>query len=160
VAPAAKSTNRSARQIRETAVAKLRHFALVVKDQERSALFYEKAFGMQRAGYEDLGWSSAMYMTDGVVNLALLHFEGETGSGLKDAKSFTGAHHIGFIVDDLVEAQKQIEAAGGSFFFDLGDDAEKPNFERKFKDPDGIIVDISHMGWAGTHEPVKKAEKV
>jgi catechol 2,3-dioxygenase-like lactoylglutathione lyase family enzyme len=153
-------TVHAALQTREPTMAKLRHFALVVKDQERSAAFYEKAFDMQRAGYEDLGWSSALYMTDGVVNLALLHFEGETGSGLKDAKTFTGAHHLGFIVDDLAEAQKKIEAAGGTFFFDLGDDAEKENFERKFKDPDGIIVDISHMGWAGTRERVKKSEKV
>jgi PleD family two-component response regulator len=29
-------------------------------------------------------------------------------------------------------------------------DAEKENFERKFKDhPDGIIFDISHKGWLG-----------
>jgi hypothetical protein len=31
----------------------------------------------------------------------------------------------------------RLEAAGGQFFFDLGNDAEKGNFERKFKDPDG-----------------------
>jgi catechol 2,3-dioxygenase-like lactoylglutathione lyase family enzyme len=130
--------------------AKLRHFAIVVKDQQKSAAFYEKAFGMRRAGFEDLGWSSALYMTDGVVNLALLHYTGERGSGLKDAKSFIGPHHFGFQVDDLKEAQSQIEAAGGQFFFDLGDDAEKENFERKFKDPDGIIIDISKKGWSGT----------
>lgn len=130
--------------------AKLRHFAIVVKDQERSAQFYEKAFGLKRAGYEDLGWSSAQYMTDGVINLALLHFEDEKHSGLKDPKNFVGAHHFGFQVDDLEAAQKQIEAAGGTFFFDLGKDKEKTNFERKYKDPDGIIVDISKSGWSGT----------
>jgi len=53
-------------------------------------------------------------------------------------------------VDDLAETQKRIEAAGGKFFFDLGNDAEKENFERKFKDPDGIIFDISKKGWQGT----------
>jgi catechol 2,3-dioxygenase-like lactoylglutathione lyase family enzyme len=130
--------------------ARLRHFAIVVKDQEKSAQFYEKAFGLRRAGFEDLGWSSALYMTDGVVNLALLHYTGERGSGLKDAKNFIGPHHFGFQVDDLQEAQKQVEAAGGTFFFDLGDDVEKENFERKYKDPDGIIVDISKKGWSGT----------
>jgi catechol 2,3-dioxygenase-like lactoylglutathione lyase family enzyme len=130
-------------------MAQLRHFAIVVRDQERSARFYEQAFGMKRAGFEDLGWSSALYMTDGVVNLALLHYTGERGSGLKDAKSFIGPHHFGFQVDDLKEAQKQIEAAGGTFFFDLGDE-DKDNFERKFKDPDGIIIDISYKGWRGT----------
>lgn len=130
-------------------MAKLRHFAIVVSDQEKSAKFYEEAFGMRRAGYEDLGWSSAQYMTDGVVNLALLHYAGEEGSGLADAKNFLGPHHLGFMVEDLAEAQKKIEAAGGTFFFDLGDDAEKENFERKFRDPDGTIIDISKTGWAG-----------
>lgn len=131
-------------------MAKLRHFAIVVKDQEKSATFYEKAFGLKRAGFQDLGWSSAQYMTDGFINLALLHYVDETGSGLKDAKNFIGPHHFGFQVDDLAEAQKMIEAAGGEFFFDLGDDVEKENFERKFKDPDGIIIDISKTGWTGT----------
>jgi catechol 2,3-dioxygenase-like lactoylglutathione lyase family enzyme len=123
-------------------MAKLRHFAIVVKDQEKSATFYEAAFGLKRAGFEDLGWSSALYLTDGVINLALLHYREERGSGLKDPKNFVG--------EDLAEAQRKIEAAGGTFFFDLGDDAEKENFERKFKDPDGIIIDISQKGWSGT----------
>ena len=131
-------------------MAQLRHFAIVVSDQEKSAKSYEKAFGLKRVGFEDPGWSSAMYLSDGVVNLALLHYTGERGSGLKDAKNFVGPHHFGFQVDDLARAQKDIEAAGGTFFFDLGDDAEKENFERKFKDPDGIIIDISRKGWSGT----------
>jgi catechol 2,3-dioxygenase-like lactoylglutathione lyase family enzyme len=132
-------------------MARLRHFAIVVRDQEKSAQFYEEAFGLKRAGFEDLGWSSAIYLSDGVVNLALLHFTGTKGSGREDMKDFVGAHHFGFIVDDLDEAQKRVEAAGGTFFMDLGDNAEKDNFERKFKDPDGIIIDISRKGWSGTN---------
>ncbi len=31
-------------------MAKLRHFAIVVKDQEKSAKFYEEAFGLKRVG--------------------------------------------------------------------------------------------------------------
>ena len=119
-------------------MAKLRHFAIVVRDQEKSAKFYEEAFGLKRAGREDLGWSSAVYLSDGVVNLALLNFTGEKGSGRTDMKDFVGAHHFGFIVDDIAETQKKVEAAGGTFFMDLGDNAEKENFERKFKDPDGL----------------------
>ena len=70
-------------------------------------------------------------------------------SSLDDAESFVGAHHFGFQVDDIAEAQKRIEGAGGTFFFDLGHDQEKENFERTFKDPDGIIFDISKKGWLG-----------
>jgi catechol 2,3-dioxygenase-like lactoylglutathione lyase family enzyme len=136
---------------KEKYMAQLRHFAIVVRDQEKSARFYQQAFGLKRAGFEDLGWSSAIYLSDGVVNLALLHFTGEKGSGREDMKDFVGAHHFGFIVDDIAETQKKVEAAGGTFFMDLGDNAEKDNFERKFKDPDGIIIDISRKGWSGTN---------
>jgi len=130
-------------------MARLRHFAIVVRDLEKSAKFYEDAFELKRVGQETLDFASAIYLSDGVINLALLNYFGKRGSGLEDAKSFVGAHHFGFQVDDLAGAQKRIEAAGGTFFFDLGKDTAKENFERKFKDPDGIIFDISQKGWRG-----------
>lgn len=131
-------------------MARLRHFAIVVRDLEKSARFYEGVFDLKRVGQETLDFASAIYLSDGVINLALLNYKGERGSGLSDAKSFVGAHHFGFQVEDLADTQRRIEAAGGKFFFDLGSDAEKENFERKFKDPDGIIFDISKKGWQGT----------
>jgi predicted enzyme related to lactoylglutathione lyase len=88
-------------------------------------------------------------MSDGVINLALLNFSGRQGNDLEDPIGAVGANHFGFQVDDLAETQKKIEAMGGSFFFDLGD-ARKGNFERKFKDPDGVVFDISEHGWVGT----------
>jgi catechol 2,3-dioxygenase-like lactoylglutathione lyase family enzyme len=130
--------------------AKLRHIAVVVKDLQKAARFYETAFELKRVGEETLDFADAVYLTDGVINLALLNYKRERGSGLKNWKEFVGAHHFGFQVDDLAETQKRIEAAGGKFFFDLGNDAEKENFERKFKDPDGVIFDISRKGWQGT----------
>jgi catechol 2,3-dioxygenase-like lactoylglutathione lyase family enzyme len=136
----------------DTTMARLRHFALAVKDLEKSAAFYESVFGLKRVGREDLDIGSGIYLSDGVINLALLSFKGERGSGLEDAKSFVGAHHFGFQVDDLAETQKRIEGAGGTFFFDLGEGKDKVNFERKFKDPDGIIFDISEKGWLGTEK--------
>jgi len=137
---------------REEAMARLRHIAVVVKDLEKAASFYEEVFEMKRVSREDLPIGSAIYMSDGVVNMALLNFKGSAGSkasDLPEAGTFVGAHHFGFQVDDLAETQRRIEKAGGTFFFDLGD-ARKGNFERKFKDPDGVIFDISQHGWAGT----------
>jgi len=133
----------------EKIMARLRHFAVCVKDLDKAADFYSTVFDFKRIGREDLEIGSAIYMSDGVINLALLNFASSKGSDLTDAKSFVGAHHFGIQVDDLAEAQKKIEAAGGKFFFDLGDERHG-NFERKFKDPDGVIFDISKNGWQGT----------
>jgi predicted enzyme related to lactoylglutathione lyase len=128
-------------------MARLRHFAVCVGDLEKSAKFYEQVFGLKRIEREDLDIGSAIYMSDGVINLALLNFASDKGHDAKDPK--IGANHFGFQVDDAAETQKRIEAAGGKFFFDLGDE-RKGNFERKFKDPDGVVFDISENGWVGT----------
>jgi predicted enzyme related to lactoylglutathione lyase len=130
-------------------MARLRHIAVCVKDLDKAAKFYEEVFDLRRVEREDLEIGSAIYMTDGVINLALLNFKGSKGSDLEDAASFVGAHHFGFQVEDLEETRRRIEKAGGTFFFDLGDE-RKGNFERKFKDPDGVIFDISKHGWVGT----------
>ena len=138
-------------------MARLRHFAICVRDLETSARFYESVFDLKEVGRETLDIGSAIYMSDGVINLALLNFKGSRGHDLKDPKGHVGANHFGFQVEDLVETQKRIEAAGGSFFFDLGDE-RKGNFERKFKDPDGVIFDISKHGWLGTDGRTEPAE--
>ena len=130
-------------------MARLRHFAIVVRDLEKAAAFYEGVFDLKRVGQEVLDFASAIYLSDGTINLALLNYVGKRGSGLDNAREFVGAHHFGFQVDDIEATQQKIEAAGGTFFFDLGNDQEKENFERKFKDPDGIIFDISKKGWLG-----------
>ena len=130
--------------------ARLRHFAVCVGDLEKSATFYEQVFGLKRIEREDLDIGSAIYLSDGVINLALLNFAGSNGNDIKgDPTKAIGANHFGFQVDDLAETQKRIEAAGGKFFFDLGNERHG-NFERKFKDPDGVVFDISKNGWVGT----------
>ncbi len=133
-------------------MARLRHFAVCVNDLDKAAKFYETVFDLKRIDREDLEIGSAIYMSDGVINLALLNFTGTSGSkasDLKSPKGHVGAHHFGFQVDDMAATQKRIEAAGGKFFFDLGDERHG-NFERKFKDPDGVIFDVSEGGWQGT----------
>lgn len=131
-------------------MAQLRHIAVVVKDLEKAAQFYEKVFDLKQVGRDDLEFASGIYLSDGVVNLALLNYKAGEGSGLSDPNNFIGAHHFGFVVDDMDETQRRIEANGGKFFFDLGTGEEKENFERKFKDPDGVIFDVSKAGWTGT----------
>ena len=137
--------------------ARIRHIALVVKDLEATADFYEKALGLKRSEMSEGPTARRIYLSDGHVNLALLQYKGETGSGLKNPSDFVGVHHFGFQVDDLEKQQKQIEQAGGKFFFDLGH-PEDDDFERKFKDPNGIIFDINWKGWVLTSGKVKIAK--
>jgi catechol 2,3-dioxygenase-like lactoylglutathione lyase family enzyme len=136
---------------------RIRHIALVVKDLEATADFYEKALGLKRSPMSEGPTARRIYMSDGHVNLALLQYKGETGSGLKDAASFVGMHHFGFQVDDLAKQQKIIEQAGGKFFFDLGK-PEDDDFERKFRDPNGIIFDINWKGWILTSGKIKSSK--
>jgi predicted enzyme related to lactoylglutathione lyase len=123
-------------------MARIRHLA-------QTADFYQKALGLSRSEMSEGPTARRIYMSDGEVNLALLQYKSEVGSGLKDPNSFVGLHHFGFQADDLGAQQAAIEAAGGEFFFDLGEEGDE-GFERKFKDPNGIIFDVNDTGWTMT----------
>jgi catechol 2,3-dioxygenase-like lactoylglutathione lyase family enzyme len=95
--------------------AKLRHIAITVADPEKAAAFYECSLGLKRVGGTDWEGARGVYLTDGVINLALLRyktdeFAGERGTG------FVGLHHFGFIVQDIDKARKSVEAAGGRYW--------------------------------------------
>ena len=134
--------------------ARIRHIALCVKDIKATADFYEKAFGLKRTPIREGATAWNCYLSDGEINLALLQYKSEVGSGVP--KGFVGIHHFGFQCDDLPAQQKKVEAAGGEFFFDLGE-PEDDGFERKFKDPNGIVFDINWKGWQLTRGKVKNA---
>jgi len=123
---------------------RLRHIAIIVPDPEKAAKFFEEAFGMTRAGTARRG----VYMSDGVMNVALLKTEGKEKEGL---------YHFGMWVDDLDAAEKKVLDAGGTY---LAGRPTSPNsfYEAKYRDPDGVVFDLTHHGWAGaTKEVVAKA---
>jgi lactoylglutathione lyase len=128
-------------QSREIAVAKLRHIALIVEDPESTAKFFEQAFDLKRAGTARRG----IYMSDGTVNVALLKRENE--------KEKIGIYHFGMWVDDLDAAEKKVVGAGGEY---LAGRPTSPNsfYEAKYRDPNGIVFDLTHSGWAGAVKDV------
>ena len=134
--------------------ARIRHIALCVKDIKATADFYEKAFGLKRTPIREGKTAWNCYLSDGEVNLALLQYKSEVGSGVP--KGFVGIHHFGFQCDDLPAQQAKVEAAGAEFFYDLGE-PEDEGFERKFKDPNGIVFDINWKGWQLTRGKIKNA---
>lgn len=122
-------------------MAKLRHVALIVEDPEASAKFFEQAFDMERAGTARRG----IYMSDGVINVALLKKEGD--------KERIGVYHFGMWVDDLEAAEKKVVAAGGEYLAGRPTSANS-FYEAKYRDPDGIVFDLTHTGWAGAVKEV------
>lgn len=132
---------------------KLRHIALSVSDPEAAAQFFEQAFGMTRAGRAMRGW----YMTDGVMNVALLNFKDEAVPGYEKLKDVRGVIHFGMWVDNLEEAERRVVAAGGTYL--TGRKETDPNvfYEVKYRTPDGIVFDITESGWKGAVKEVAPA---
>jgi lactoylglutathione lyase len=126
---------------------RMRHIALLVTDPEKSAQFYEKTLGFKRAGNAGRG----LYMTDGTINMALLKYRPEKGEK-------TGLFHFGMWVDDLDESEKAVTDGGGSYL--TGREDRNPNtfYEVKYRDPDGIVFDITPTGWRGAVKEVAPTE--
>ena len=84
---------------------------------------------------------------------ALLNFKNDD----QGSPDYVGLHHIGFWVDDLKKSEKKIEDAGGEYFMGRPtEDTPDTFYEMKFRDPNGIIVDTTHLGWTGSIKEVVK----
>jgi len=128
-------------------VAKLRHIAITVPDPEKAAGFYIRAFGLARVGATDWHGARGVYLSDGVMNIALLTYKKEEFAGARGC-GYVGAHHFGFIVDDVEETRRAIEAAGGRHW--MGEPVHGSGFyEVKYFDPDGGAFDVTGNGWTG-----------
>ena len=134
-------------------MAKLKHIALSVKDPEATAQFYESAFDLRRVGEVNSALAEGIYLSDGTINIALLLYKSDEMSGYVEGedergKDWEGIHHMGFLVDDVEETEKKIETAGGKYLMGRPDGPEPNTFyEIKFRDPQGVIVDVTHLGW-------------
>lgn len=120
-------------------MAKLRHIALSVKNLQESAKFYEDAFGMERVRESDV----AVMLSDGVVSLALLDLTKNDNAPDSRGAEYVGLHHMGFIVDSVPEASDTVEAAGGIYHGQVKNIGKGADYERKFRDPNGVVIDVS-----------------
>jgi lactoylglutathione lyase len=131
--------------------ARLRHIALSVPDPEKAAKFFEDAFGMKVVGKAGIG----CYVSDGTVNVALLKYDDEV-PGFH--KGYHGLVHFGMWVDDLDESAKKATDAGATHFGGAPQDNPHAFYEVKYKDPNGIIFDLTRNGWRGAVKEVVPAE--
>ena len=138
--------------------ARLRHLAISVPDVADAQAFFERAFGMTKAGDAGRG----VYMTDGVMNVALLHFGDDPVVGVTadgdGSEPFYGLYHFGMWVDDLEEASKQAEAAGAEHLRGRRPDEPNRYYEVKYRSPDGLVFDLTTSGWIGALRDPAEAE--
>jgi lactoylglutathione lyase len=122
-------------------MAKLRHIAIIVRDPEESAKFFMQAFDMKVVGKARRG----LFVSDGVVNVALLKIESENER--------LGVAHFGMWVDDLDQAEKKVVDAGGTYLSGRPT-APQSFYEAKYRNPDGVVFDLTHTGWVGAAKDV------
>jgi len=129
-------------------MAKLRHIAITVPDPDKAAKFYMAAFGLKRVGETDWSGARGVYLSDGVINIALLHYKTDEMAGAR-GRDFVGVHHFGFIVSNIAQARRKAEAAGARHW--MGEPSDGGGFyEVKYYDPNGLVFDLTENGWAGT----------
>ena len=126
-------------------MAKLRHIAINVEDLEAEAKFYKGVFELEevgRAGTPDMG---AIYLSDGVVNLALIRISDP------DFPNYSpmGLNHVGFVVKDLDAAISRAEEMGAVPLVDRDHKDAGATWEMKMKAPSGVNFDLSDQGWPG-----------
>jgi methylmalonyl-CoA/ethylmalonyl-CoA epimerase len=132
-------------------MAKLRHIAFSVPDPKASARFYCEALGMKVVGEANSATATGVYLSDGTISLALLKYRTDAAAGER-GKDYVGVHHIGFLVEDLDEQSRRVERSGATLFQDVPREKTTEFYEKKYRDPDGIIFDITHSGWKGATE--------
>ncbi len=121
-------------------MAKLRHIAMVVEEMEKTAQFYEKAFGLERVRQTD----TAIGLSDGVVSLVIIHPSNVNMKG-DDRR---GLHHLGFLVDDVDRETAKVEAVGAKRHGAIINSEQGTESERKFLDPNGQVFDLTSPSYA------------
>ncbi|HLY65981.1 MAG TPA: VOC family protein [Chloroflexota bacterium] len=121
-------------------MAKIKHIAIMARDQEKTAEFYKKTFDMFEVWRHDSverSGSYAVYLSDGYINLAIL----PARAGVQE-----GINHFGFEIDDIDATAKVADEAGATQMPEAT--PKDGRFAEAFiKDPAGTRVDLSVAGW-------------
>jgi catechol 2,3-dioxygenase-like lactoylglutathione lyase family enzyme len=132
---------------------KIRHIALASDHPGKAAEFYKAAFGFKELSRFGLDPSrpehaprpSGVFLTDGVLNIAILKFPSDQlGKGI----DFVGMHHFGVVVDDVEAWTKRLESMGAEPLREQLPSGAHAEF--KFKGPDSVVFDITKEPWEGS----------
>jgi len=136
---------------------KIKHIAIATQDPDQTAKFYTSVFGLKEIAKINSPGATGYHLSDGDINFAILKFKNDEVAGVPEGKEYAGLHHIGFEVESVEETARKL----GEFNSPLRDDINqvlgigapehrRVNVEVKYGAPDGVIIDISETGWAGT----------
>ncbi len=136
---------------------KIKHIAISTQDVDKTAKFYMDVFGMKEIARVNSPGAEGYYLSDGDLNLAILHFKNDAVAGVERGREWSGIHHIGFQVESLEAITERLAAAGAKPRDDINQALgvghgrrEGGNVEVKYSGPDGVTVDVSETGWVGT----------
>ena len=123
-------------------MARIKHIALATHDPAKTAAFYMENFGLQELHRKpaDTG-VDGVWLSDGYIYFAILKIGNPDVSTTLPADATGTVDHIGFYVDDLEESCEAVEKAGS---VKCSNSSEQ---NRKYADPDGIMLDIRYRGW-------------
>ena len=132
-------------------MAKIKHIALTTENPGQVAEFYKNAFDMKEIRRSENG---AVFLSDGYINLAILNWKTEKDADVgPNGPNYNGIHHFGFQVDDLDQACEKLNDVDGEQLnsrdgLNTAMGTGPTNFEMKWAGPNGVVIDISHTGWA------------
>lgn len=119
---------------------KLMHVGLLVTDLDRSAGFYERVLGLERALRPDLGFPGIFYELDGGRQIHLMQLDNPY-SGCELPAHGGRDRHVALGVDDLAGVRAHLDAAG--IDYTLSQSGRTALFCR---DPDGNAIEIMQVG--------------
>jgi catechol 2,3-dioxygenase-like lactoylglutathione lyase family enzyme len=120
----------------------IRHLAIRCQDPPAMADFYKTVFDLQEV------WrgTRVVYLTDGVVNLALLPAPSD---GSTDT---VGINHFGFQIEDLEEIQRRLALMEVPAATQRPQDGQR-YAEFRAVDPEGNAFDLAEKGWTISAPP-------
>lgn len=126
----------------------IRHLAIRCHSPSVMADFYKTVFDLQEVWRDD----RVVYLTDGVINLALLP---PVSAGGEDDRN--GLNHFGFLIEDLEEIQRRLALA------EVPAAQPRPRDGRRYaeyraSDPEGNWFDLAEEGWKIAPPPPARAE--
>ena len=116
------------------------HVSLVVRDTERSRLFYGGLLGLEEIERPDFGIPGAWYQA-GPIQLHLVEPPQEVDSGTPPAEFTVFASHVAFEIED---SDAVASALSGEGFEVKG--VGSPSGQMFVRDPDGNLVEFIRPG--------------